>query len=172
MRREFTWTSRQQEPRSSAAPAEPVDLSVVRARAAQQALLDEWSGLAGPALLVDRVDIALVRAARAGSQVSVVVFDGVRRIDDASDDFLAFVELLHRGVRSDDTVGQLSRRTFVIVLNDVADPDQPARIARRLLVQSGVQCRLGLAMGAAPLTADQLLTRAVREASAPLGLVR
>jgi GGDEF domain-containing protein len=150
-------------------PRDAPDASIERATKQHHSLLDSLTTLPGPALLVDRTHVALARAGRSQRMVGIIVFDDVRRADGHSQDFIAFVELLRRSVRADDTVARLGGRRFVIVLNDITDADRPARVAQRLLQASGVQCRLGISLGRPPTVASQLLSNALREATAPLG---
>jgi GGDEF domain-containing protein len=146
-----------------------LDASIERAGRHHQQLLDGLTNLPGPALLIDRTWVAIARAGRSQRTVGVIVFDEVRRADGRSQDFATFVDLLRRSVRADDTVARLRGLTFVVVLNDISDPDRPARVAQRLLQGAGVQCRLGIALGTAPTTAEELLSFALREAQGPLG---
>jgi GGDEF domain-containing protein len=146
-----------------------LDASIARAVRHHRQLLDGLTSLPGPALLIDRTRVAIARAGRAQRTVGVIVFDDVRRADGRSQDFVTFVDLLRRSVRGDDTVARLDGLTFVVVLNDISDPDRPARVAQRLLQSAGVQCRLGIALGTAPTSAEELLSIALREARAPLG---
>jgi GGDEF domain-containing protein len=157
------------QPQPSLNEPNALDASIERAGRHHQQLLDGMTKLPGPALLIDRTRVAIARAGRSQRTVAVIVFDEVRRADGHSQDFVTFVDLLRRSVRADDTVARLSGLTFVVVLNDISDPDRPARVAQRLLQSAGVQCRLGISLGTAPTSAEELLSIALREARAPLG---
>jgi GGDEF domain-containing protein len=152
---------------SSPAEAPTPNESAERVRRLRAALFDATTGLPGVVLLLDRMEIALARSDRYGPLVAVVVFDDVRGRADSEDAMLAFALHLRQGVRPDDTVARIAGRTFVLVLNDIEDREVVSRIVRRLLDPTGFETRVGFAFGSPPVTADELLGRALREVVPP-----
>lgn len=124
-------------------------------------LFDPVTHLPGRALLVDRIHVALARAARLGPFVAVAVLDDVRSSYEPSADFGAFVAHLCAGLRADDTIARIAGRTFVIVLNDISDQEAATRVIQRLLQSSGLMCNVGITFAAPPCEAPELLGRAL-----------
>jgi GGDEF domain-containing protein len=125
-------------------------------------LFDALTGLPGWALLLDRTQVALARAARRQMGVGVIVFDDVRSALETGSDFSTFVSLLVKRVRIDDTVARVSGRTFVVVLNDIADRNMASRIAQRLIWDAAITCRLGIAFDEPGDDGAALVDRALR----------
>jgi GGDEF domain-containing protein len=144
-----------------------IDDAAAVARGQYAGLFDPLTQLPGWVLLLDRTRVALARAVRRGPLVAVIVFEDIRRSSEMSPDFTTFVGMLRSRVRPDDTVARIASRTFVVVLNDIDDRSIGSRIAERLLHGSGVTCRLGIAFGHPPDDGEELIGRALREASAP-----
>ncbi|PWC39053.1 GGDEF domain-containing phosphodiesterase [Azospirillum sp. TSO35-2] len=103
------------------------------------------TGLANRALLLDRLDHAIELAGRANGGASgrlavlYVDLDRFKRINDSlghsvGDALLCRVaERLSASVRRCDTVGRLGGDEFLVVLERVADAEEAAMVARRLL---------------------------------------
>ena len=103
-----------------------------------RALFDPATRLVKPALLRDRLGIALARASReklhvAVLYVQVVVPSELRHARTRSLDVLPLIAgRLRSAVRPDDTVGRVGEHDFVIVCNDLANDEEADRIAERI----------------------------------------
>jgi GGDEF domain-containing protein len=131
------------------------------------ALFDRATLLPGWPLLIDRTRMALERAARSGLCVAVIVLEDVRRRSSASPDFTTFIASLRDGVFADDTVARIEGRTFVIVLNDVADPDVIAETAAKIVEDLDIVCHVGAASGVLPCDPEELINQAREDAIPP-----
>jgi diguanylate cyclase (GGDEF)-like protein/PAS domain S-box-containing protein len=106
-----------------------------------QALHDPLTGLPNRALLRDRIEHALSRAARSGGQVGAIYLDldQFKVINDSlghetGDALLQLVApRLAAELRSADTLARLGGDEFVVLCDDVEDPAGPLRLARRLV---------------------------------------
>ena len=104
------------------------------------ALQDALTGLPNRRLLHDRLETALTRAGRNGSQVAVlfVDLDGFKPINDqfghdAGDVVLVEVgRRLQSGVRAVDTVGRMGGDEFVLVLADLNSTNDAEAVADKL----------------------------------------
>jgi GGDEF domain-containing protein len=139
------------------------DADVVPAseRAQYAALFDPVTRLPGWALLVDRVNVALLRSQRLNRQVAVLV---LRDIKASAGTSLALGDLaakLHAALRPDDTIAQIGDRTLVAVCNDLSDDEQARRIAGRLLETSDVVCHLRITLSGRDHDAEVVLARAL-----------
>jgi GGDEF domain-containing protein len=101
-------------------------------------LFDPATRLVRPALLVDRLDVALARAARQRRLVGVLfvrvgVPDDVASTAGDSFDLLPLMAgRLRSAVRPDDTVGRVGEHEFVVVCNGLTAPADIDEIADRL----------------------------------------
>ncbi|HET6809533.1 MAG TPA: EAL domain-containing protein [Acidimicrobiales bacterium] len=146
---------------------------------AERALHDSLTGLPNRGLLLDRLEGAIARARRSGHTVAVLLLDidRFKLINDtyghaAGDQLLrTLAGRLTGAVRSTDTVGRIGGDEFVVVCDGLATPDDAVemceRVRRPLLhpitVGEGpvqVSASIGLAIGGADTTADQLLGEA------------
>lgn len=108
-----------------------------------QANHDTLTGLANRALVVDRIEQALARSRRNGSEVLVLFIDldHFKEINDgfghsAGDELLcAVVERLHGVIRSTDTLGRLGGDEFVVVAEWPPEIDSRRRLAKRIQQQ-------------------------------------
>jgi diguanylate cyclase (GGDEF)-like protein len=107
----------------------------------QQALHDGLTGLPNRMLLLDRVDRALARAHRQGTEIAAMFIDldGFKTINDtlghaAGDEVLsALAKCLTQTLRADDTVGRLGGDEFVAVFEGSSLAVGPEVIADRIL---------------------------------------
>jgi GGDEF domain-containing protein len=137
------------------------------ARVGYLALFDPVTGLPGPELLLDRVNVALARARRTGRRVGVFAFCGAcRDTDDAA--VRELVSRLCDEVRADDTVARVTDRTFFVVCNDIEFDQDAGAIVGRLLKHVAGTCRYGVALGSPFDDARELLARAAHRATPPL----
>ena len=147
---------------------------------AHQAFHDSLTNLANRALLKDRTEHALARAARRGRPLAVMLLDldGFKAVNDslghdAGDELLKMVaNRLQECVRPSDTAARLGGDEFAVLIEDLASPGDYAVVATRVLeslqpafhVQGKdvfVRGSIGIAMcGEGEDTADELLRNA------------
>ena len=102
---------------------------------------DALTGLPNRRLLDDRLRLALLRQRRHGGSLALLLLDldGFKKINDAhgheaGDHVLETIgQRLLGCVRATDTVSRLGGDEFVVLLDDPAQPDDAARIARELV---------------------------------------
>jgi diguanylate cyclase (GGDEF)-like protein/PAS domain S-box-containing protein len=102
---------------------------------------DPLTDLPNRLLLADRIRTAMSRAERTGTSVALLYLDldDFKHVNDTlghekGDLLLNEIALrLREHVRGEDSVARLGGDEFVVVLEDVADPAQPARLAEKLL---------------------------------------
>jgi len=129
-----------------------------------EALYDPVTGLPGPALLVDRVGVALARARRLRRRVGIYVLcDACAPSDD--DAARRVARLLRSEVRPDDTVARITDRTFVVACNDLQYETDVQRIAARLFRHADHATHIGIALGTPADDARELLARTARFAT-------
>ena len=140
------------------------------------ALHDPLTGLPNRSLLLDRIEVALARAARTGSGVAVLFLDldRFKLINDsrghaAGDVVLrAVAQRLRGAVRPSDTVGRLGGDEFVVACQDPVTVWEATLLGERLIrtleapfaVEGGevfVTVSVGIALSSGPTTADELL---------------
>jgi len=142
---------------------------------------DALTQLPNRTLLADRLQQAMVQAARRGHHLTVALLDldGFKEINDthghaAGDQLLiAVADRMKRAVREVDTIARLGGDEFVVVLTDLTDTQASLPMLKRLLIaiaqpmQTGglvlqVSASLGLTFypQAADVDADQLLRQA------------
>ncbi len=106
-----------------------------------QAFHDALTGLPNRALFLDRLDHALARGGRDGTEVGVLLLDldGFKHVNDSlghsvGDRLLvAFAQRLPGGcLRPGDTLARLGGDEFVVLLAGLADPDEATRLAARI----------------------------------------
>jgi len=126
-------------------------------------LFDPLTGVPTWALLLDRTQVALRRAARAQRYVAVLVIHKVAWPPGHDEDLKALATHFLASVRPDDTVARVSDRTFVVVCCNVRDTGDVARIAQRLVQDVGIECHLGKLLATFEADAEALITRALHE---------
>ena len=120
------------------------DVSVARAQSEQMIHLaehDSLTGLPNRLLFCDRVGQAISLARRHGGRTAVLFLDldGFKRINDslghaAGDEFLkSMAKRLLNCVRTPDTVSRQGGDEFVLLLQDLREPEDAAVTARRVL---------------------------------------
>ncbi|HEX4186693.1 MAG TPA: EAL domain-containing protein [Solirubrobacteraceae bacterium] len=105
-----------------------------------QAFHDPLTGLANRALLADRAEQALMRSARSGASVAVVLvdLDGFKFVNDSLGHQVGDVVLgevarrLESLVRTEDTVARLGGDEFVILIDDVRGMEETQLLAERV----------------------------------------
>jgi diguanylate cyclase (GGDEF)-like protein/PAS domain S-box-containing protein len=118
-----------------------------------QAFHDALTGLANRVLFKDRVEHALARAVRSGSNVAVLFMDidDFKLVNDSyghvlGDNLLVQVaERLRAILRSSDTAARLGGDEFAILLENTADQEEACRVAQRALALFDENFRLDMA---------------------------
>jgi diguanylate cyclase (GGDEF)-like protein/PAS domain S-box-containing protein len=111
---------------------------------------DPLTGLANRLLFRDRLQLAQARARRGDTRIALLYLDidRFKEINDqlghaAGDTVLKdFAVRLRAGVRATDTVARFGGDEFVVLLEDVKDPDDAMRVAEKILAE----CRQPLAL--------------------------
>jgi diguanylate cyclase (GGDEF)-like protein/PAS domain S-box-containing protein len=158
--------------------------AIVRTRAEDairhQATHDPLTGLPNRTLFNDRLEHALVRRARVGGYVAVMIvdLDGFKNVNDSLGHLtgdallIAVADRLDAQLRDFDTIARLGGDEFAILVDDLDAPDQAGRVAQRVLdaLTAPLQLRdrtvaigasIGIALADRPDTkADQLLGHA------------
>ncbi|MCU1455499.1 MAG: diguanylate cyclase/phosphodiesterase with sensor [Acidimicrobiales bacterium] len=146
---------------------------------AHQAFHDSLTDLANQALFRDRVDHALARRTHLDRHLAVAFLDldNFKTINDSlghtvGDELLVQVgQRLRACLRPGDTAARLGGDEFALLLEDVEDREQVARVAERALAAMeppfriggkdvSITCSIGIAFDAAGLGCEQLLRNA------------
>jgi diguanylate cyclase (GGDEF)-like protein len=141
------------------------DRKVNEARLAQLAHYDPVSKLPNRRLLEQRLHASLARAQMNGTFCAVlfVDVDDFKRVNDTfghscGDELLALIGTrLNHYVRAGDTVARISGDEFVVVLDDLASPDDAMTVAHKILrsfempfhLDGQRDCRVGVSIGVA-----------------------
>ena len=114
----------------------------LESRLRYQAYHDMLTDLPNRHVLLDRLGQALRRARRAMGREAAVLFmdlDGFKHVNDSlghgTGDLLlvALAERLRRCLRPEDTLARFGGDEFVVLLEDVAGPEYPIRVVKRLM---------------------------------------
>jgi diguanylate cyclase (GGDEF)-like protein len=116
------------------------DLRASSARSRATALHDGLTGLPNRALLLERLDHAVLRARRSGKMAAVLFtdLDGFKMVNDThghsvGDELLvAVARRLTARLRSGDTLARMSGDEFVILCEDLNEPSEVSVIAARI----------------------------------------
>ena len=127
--------------RSEQAPEQPAQPAAEEPAAPAPAFFDPLTTLPNRALLVDRLEQSLARAARHRRAVAVLFMDidNFKEINDtyghaAGDHLLiSIAAVLQAALRANDTAARIGGDEFVVVLEDVQDAHEARRAAERLL---------------------------------------
>jgi diguanylate cyclase (GGDEF)-like protein/PAS domain S-box-containing protein len=145
----------------------------------RQAFHDELTGLANRVLFRDRLHHALERRSRGDFRVAVILLDldGFKRVNDSlghavGDELLEVVgRRISSTVRAGETVARLGGDEFAIVIESIADGDDPLMLAERLLAAlrrpveiGGREAVVGVSIGIAVATADDDAESVLRNA--------
>jgi GGDEF domain-containing protein len=129
-----------------------------------RSLFDECTGLpSGWGFLFDRLEVALARTRRTGTLVAVLVLDQPHLSTEHR--FEHVVESLRAQLRAGDTIARIGEHRLAVVCTDIHRDDEVAQLARQMLSDAGVICTLGVALGDADDTSDQLLARGIQAAT-------
>jgi hypothetical protein len=127
-------------------------------------LFDRTTGLPGPVLLLDRIEMGLVDAKRRCRLLGVFYVDPAS-VGHGPPDLRAFGERLVGTVRPDDTVACDGAGHFVVVCRNLDDHRQAERVTHRLLDAIAAPCVLGAALGCPPTEAAGLIVLAMARAT-------
>ena len=148
-----------------------VERHVAVAALEHAALHDELTGLPNRALLLDRIEQALGRSARASASVGVlyVDLDRFKHVNDtlghATGDAVlcAVADRLHAGLRPGDAVGRIGGDEFLMICTDIDGPDDALVLGQRLadslaepLHALAVELRVHASIGVAVATAGDV----------------
>ena len=119
---------------------------------ARAALHDPLTGLPNRALLDDRLQHAITRHQRRPGLIAVLFcdIDGFKEINDnyghtVGDDVLRHIAgRIGRAMREEDTVSRFGGDEFVVICEDVTDPDQPVVVAERILSAMAAPIQVGV----------------------------
>jgi GGDEF domain-containing protein len=125
-------------------------------------LFDPVTGLPGPVLLVDRVEMALARARRLRCFVGVFALRDDYVEGNTPPSLTQLVARLRSELRNDDTLARIDGRAFVVVCGDLYRPEDADRIGDRLLRHLGVTGAVGVALVEPTDTVTDVLLRAAR----------
>ena len=117
-----------------------IDTTLGPAPTAAALVHDELTGLAGPAILDDRIRVALARADRDGRRVAAIAVgvDAMKDINDSfghsvGDDVLrGLARATVAAVRPSDTVARVGGDEFVVLIDGLDEADMAAQFAERL----------------------------------------
>lgn len=144
-----------------------------------QAFHDALTGLANRTLFRDRLDHALVRAPRAGTQPIVMFLDldDFKRVNDslghASGDelLMAVSRRLQACLRSGDTCARLGGDEFSVLIEDSSNSDEAVQLAQRIILTlqapyelPGGVARVGVSIGIAVADVNDTAESVMRHA--------
>ncbi len=127
-------------------------------------LFDRTTGLPGPVLLLDRIEMGLAHAKRRCRQLGVFYVDPAL-LSHEPPDLRADGERLVGAVRPDDTIACDGAGHFVVVCHNLDHDGQAERVTQRLLDAIAVPCLLGVALGCPPADAAGLVVLAMARAT-------
>ena len=127
-------------------------------------LFDRTTGLPGPVLLLDRIEMGLAHAKRRCRQLGVFYLDPAL-VGHEHPDLGAVGERLEGTVRPDDTVACDGAGHFVVVCHNLDHDGQAERVTQRLLDAIAVPCLVGVALGCPPADAAGLIVLAMARAT-------
>ena len=154
------------------------------ARLAHQALHDGLTGLPNRTLLLDRLDHALARRERNGSEIALLFcdIDRFKVVNDSlghnvGDQLLvAFAQRFRSVISPSDTVARFGGDEFVVLIEDITTPDHAAGVARELaealaqpfLLPAGKEVYLTVSIGLASATDHRTGDAWLRDADAAM----
>jgi len=144
-----------------------------------QALHDTLTGLPNRAMLADRMEVAMQRCTRELTLCALLFID-LNKFKPINDTFghkvgdEVLCEISHRlknRLRGADTVARIGGDEFVVLLQDIKDPNDAASLAEKILVSiekpittsAGVECSIGASIGVTIFSDAQLPPEAVIE---------
>jgi GGDEF domain-containing protein len=126
-------------------------------------LFDRTTGLPGPVLLLDRIEVGLAHAKRRRRQLGVFYVD-LQSVGHQPPDLRGIAEKLEATVRPDDTVAEDGDGNLVVVCHDLDLESHAERVTERLLDAIAAPCRFGVALGCPPTSASSLIAQAMNRA--------
>jgi GGDEF domain-containing protein len=133
-----------------------------------EALFEPGTRLPKRALLIDRVGVAISRARRINRFVAVMVLSNIRSCTAASAvDMQATAQLLQCRLRPDDTVARIGDSVLVAVCNAINSDEDARLVARRMMEDTGIVCRIGITLSGEQHNPEVVLARALQHLSTP-----
>ncbi len=127
-----------------------------------ESLRDPPTRLPLSALLIDRVAVAVARAQRANRCVAVLVLSNIRSCTPSiTVDLRDLAHMLQHRLRPDDTVAAVGNAALVVVCDAVGTDEEARRIARRVMEDTGVVCRIGITLSGAAVDPELVVARAL-----------
>ncbi|WP_303850735.1 diguanylate cyclase domain-containing protein [Seleniivibrio woodruffii] len=148
-----------------------------------QSMHDALTGLPNRTMLADRIEVAMHRCTRELT-ICALLFIDLNKFKPINDTFghkvgdEVLCEVAHRlknGLRSADTVARIGGDEFVILLQDIKEPQDAAALAEKLLrnmekpiiSSTGIECSVGASIGVtlfsnADVPAEAVIERADR----------
>ena len=151
--------------RTSAVPASPERHFVPeRDRKEFESLFHPGTRMPLPALLLDRIDGALLRARRLNCSIALLVVGEIEPANaETAVDYIAVAQELELVMRPGDTIALgPDDSTLVVVCNTISCAADAEMIAARLVEKAGVQCRIQSTFSGDDRDAAMLLGRAFK----------
>jgi hypothetical protein len=127
-------------------------------------LFDRTTGLPGPVLLLDRIEMGLAHAKRRCRQLGVFYVDP-GSVGHQHPDLRGVGQRLEATVRPDDTVASDGAGHLVVVCHSLDHAGHADRVGQRLLDAIAVPCLFGAALGCPPMDAASLIVHAMSRAT-------
>jgi hypothetical protein len=127
-------------------------------------LFDPTTGLPGPVLLLDRIEMGLAHAKRRCRLLGIFYVDPAS-VSAEPPDLREVGERLEGTVRPDDTVACDGAGHFVVVCHNLDHDGHAQRVAQRLLDAIAVPCLFGVALGCPPADGASLIMLAMNRAT-------
>ena len=116
----------------------------------KQAQQDLLTGLASRSFLLEKLEVAIVRAQRSGSRIGVLMIDldHFKQVNDtlghhAGDDLLRVVaDRIQMSVRKSDTVARMGGDEFVVLLADLTDPAEAELIGAKIVSNVSAEAQI------------------------------
>lgn len=134
-------------------------------RAQYEALFDPITRLPRLALLVDRINVALLRARRVSCEIAVVILQYIKDPGGGPPDLAQIADELSSKLRNDDTVAQVGDGTLAVLFNEIAAEEDAHVIAQRLIEDSRIMSSITLTMSGEHGDAEAVLEHALEQAA-------
>jgi hypothetical protein len=142
------------------------DTAVISAseRAQYEALFDPITRLPRLALLVDRINVSLVRAHHVRCEIAVVILQYIKDPGGGPPDLAKIADELSSKLRIDDTVAQVGDGMLAVLCNEIAAEEDAHVIAQRLIEDSRIVSSITLTLSGEHRDAEAVLEHALEQA--------